>query len=309
MRRVTGFAAGAAIAATGLLTAGCLQGGASAAGGGSASNTPAPGGSAAPASGAPADQQAVAAAYGKTIAAGSARIASTTAIGLGDLRAPLNANGTISFTSGAVDMTEPVPGGQGAMAETRFVGDVLYARLPQGMAAQLAKGKPWISIQLGGANQGSGPLQQLFNDSPTDPSTVLGFLRGAGADVSNMGPATIDGSPTTHYQLTLDLDVASAGADPAGRQGIAVLEHELGTNKLPAQVWIDQTGRLRRISIQEALVGSSGSASASPTPTSQQSGVVSFTFVATFSDFGVPANITAPPPDQVTDLTNQLGGK
>lgn len=319
MRRVTGIAAGVVVAATGLLTAGCLQGGASAAGG---STTGAASGSAT-STATPADEQAVAAAYGKTIAAGSARIATTTAIGLGNLSAPLNATGTISFTSGSVDLTEALRGGNGASAETRFVDNVLYERLPSGLAGQLAKGKPWISLQVAKLNQqgNGGALKQLFTDSPTDPSTVLGFLRGVGSNVTNLGPATIDGAPATHYQLTLNLDTAAAGANQATVQGIRVLEHELGTNQLPAQIWLDQAGRLLRISVREALVGpSSGSAtpapsvstqptSTQPTSTSQPSGAISFSFVATFSDFGMPATIAAPPATQVADLTSELGGQ
>lgn len=304
MRRVTGIAAGAVLAATGLLTAGCLQGGGTA--GGSPTLGTSPNGftsnSSTPTS---ADEQAVAAAYQKTVAAGSARIATTTAVGVGNMSAPIDANGTIGFAADVADLTETVPGSNGATAETRFVNGILYEHVPGALIAKLSKGKPWISIDLATmSGQDNGSLKQLLIDSPSDPSTVLGYLRGADADVRNLGADTIDGSPTTHYSVTLNLDKAAQGQTEQTQDGIRTLERELGSNKLPAQVWIDQAGRLRRISLRETLTGETASA----TPTAQPSGALSFAFTATFSDFGVPVHVTAPPPDQTTDLTGPLGG-
>jgi hypothetical protein len=306
MRRVTGIAAGAAVAATGLLTAGCLQGGAMGAGGAATLGTSPDSGSgtAAPS---PADEQTVAAAYQKTIAAGSAHIATTTAVGLGNMTAPIDASGTIGFAANAADLTETLHGSNSATAQTRFVDGILYEELPGSMVAKLAKGKPWISVNLARlSTQGDGSLKQLMTDSPSDPSTVLGYLRGAGADVHNLGQDTIGGSPTTHYLVTIDLDQATQGQSQDTQQGIRTLEQEIGSHKLPAQVWIDQAGRVRRISVKETLTGST--ASTAPTTTSQPSGALSFDFTATFSDYGVPVHITAPPPDQTTDLTTSLGG-
>jgi hypothetical protein len=79
-----------------------------------------------------------------------------------------------------------------------------------------------------------------------------------------------------------------------------VLEQQLGTHTLPAQVWLDSDGRLRKIAMNETLTGA--------TPSTTPAGNISFGFTATLSDFGVPADITAPPTDQTTDLTNLLNG-
>jgi hypothetical protein len=300
MRRVTGIAAGAVVAATGLLTAGCVRGGATAADGSATLGT-SPSGTAAPSS---ADVRTVAAAYQKTIVAGSAHIATTTAVGLANMTAPINASGTIGFADNAADLTETLPGGGGATAQTRFVGGILYEKPPGWMVAKLSKGKPWLSVNLAQlSEQGDGSLNQLLTDAPSDPSTVLGYLRGAGADVRGLGSDTIDGSPTTHYSVTINLDQAAQGQNQDTRQGIKTLEQEIGSNKLPAQVWIDQAGRVRRIAVRETLTGSA------PTTTTQRGGAISFACTATFSDYGVPVHITAPPPDQTTDLTGALGGR
>jgi hypothetical protein len=316
MRRVTGIAAGAVLAATGLATAACGPGGSAAASGSSTSTT---GGltttttapattaptTAAGVSGSAADVQKVAAAYTKTISAGSAKLATTTQVGAGQQNVPLTATGVISFANGSADLTETLPGGQGS-GETRFLDGKLYTKLPSGLTSRLSNGKPWISLDVAKlSQQGDGSLQQLITDSPADPSTVLGYLRGAGTQVNTVGPDTVDGAATTHYSVTLDLDKAAQGQNAQTQQATQALERELGTHTLPADVWIDQTGRLRKISLRETLTGAgmpSTGVGAKPT------GPVSFQFTAVLSDFGVPVTVSAPQPDQTTDLTAKLDG-
>jgi hypothetical protein len=304
MRRVTGIAAGAVVTAAGLATAACMPSG-SAAGAGNSSLTAsssttapstapstAPGTTtAAPAGGSPADTAAVTGAFARTMAAGSAKIATTTELGAGQQNVPIDSTGTIGFANQSADLVETLPGGQGT-GETRFVNGVLYERLPGALVSRLANGKPWISLNVAAlSEQGGGSLQQLMTDSPSDPSTVLGFMRGVDGTVGRVGPDTVDGSPTTHYDVTLNLDKAAEGQSATTQQAIHVLEKELGSHTLPAQVWIDDAGRLRKISLQETIGGH-----------------VTFGFTATLSDFGVPVKISPPPAGQVTDLTSKLSG-
>ncbi len=312
MRRVTGFAAGAVITATGLVTAACMQGGGSAAASGSSTTTsaaPTITSSSTPVSGTPAtpaDQQAVATSFVKTTAPGSARITTSTAVGNGGRSVPVTASGTIGFADRSADLTETLPGTQGS-AQTRFVNGVLYEKLPGSLAGRLSHGKPWLALDVAKlSGQGGGSLQQLVTDSPSDPSTVLNFLRGAGS-VTVVGPDTVDGTPSTHYDVVLDLDKAAAGQDATTQRNVRTLEQQLGSHTLPAQVWLDAQGRLRKITLHETLSGAhlpSGTAGGSTTST----GPVSFDFTATLSDFGVPVHITAPPASQTADLTGQLSG-
>jgi hypothetical protein len=313
MRRVTGLAAGAVITATGLVTAACMQGGGSATASGNAALTttpppsaPATTSSAAPVSGTPgtpADDQAVTAAFVRTTATGSARITTTTAVGNGGRSVPVTATGTIGFANRSADLTETLPGTQGS-GETRFVGGVLYEKLPGSLAGRLTHGKPWLSLDVAKlSGQGDGSLQQLVTDSPSDPSSVLNFLRGAGS-VSKVGPDTVDGVPTTHYGVVLDLDKAAQGQDATTQQNVRALEGELGSHTLPAQIWLDAQGRLRKLTLHETLSGAPMTQSGSTAKT----GPVSFDFTATLSDFGVPVHITAPPASQTADLTGRLSG-
>jgi len=283
MRRVTKIAAGAA---AGLAMAACQPGGVAA--GNSTTNAP----SSAPASGTPSDGQAVAAALQKTTAAGSARIATATQVGVGQESLPITATGVIGFTTQTADLTETLPANQGT-GETRFVNGVLYERLPGTLVARLSGGKPWIALNVATLSGQNGNPQPLIADTPTDPSTVLGFLRGAGDQVNTIGPDTVDGTPTTHYTILINLDKAAAVQNAQTQNAVHVLEQQLGTHTVPAQVWLDNEGRLRKIAIQETTTSNTK---------------ISFDFTATLSDFGVPADITAPPTNQTTDLTNLLNG-
>ncbi len=301
MRRVTGLAAGAVIAATGLVLAACQQGGSSAAG---TSGTASPS-TTSSSVGAQGPSQAVATAYQNTIDTGSARTTLTTQVGIGNTSLPITATGLLDFTHHAADLTEQLPGGQNT-AETRFVNGMIYENIPNSAVQQLSGGKPWISLDLSKmSGQGQGSLQQLMSDTPADPTTTLGYLRGAGAKVITVGQETVDGVATTHYQVVIDLDKAAQGQDAKAQQAIHTLEQELGTHNLPAQVWIDGQGRLRQVSMKEALVGTPSSAATSTKPAGTP---VSFSFTVKLSDYGVPVTVTAPPADQTADLTNSLGG-
>jgi hypothetical protein len=309
MRRVSSMlAAGAVVTATGLLTAACLQGGASATGAGTSGSatTSAPvvttTGSApesAPTTVNPADKAAVAGAFAKTTSTGSAHVTTATTVSMGQQGVPITANGSIRFADRAADLVETVPGTQGN-GETRFVDGTLYARLPGSLLARLSHGRKWISVDLTALSQhGDGSFQQLLTDSPSDPTAMLGFLRGAGGTVTKDGQDTIDGVPTTHYTVDLNLDQAAQGQSSATQQSIHVLEQQLGSHTLPAQVWIDDQGQVRRIMLHETLKGTAGSA---------QNGNVTVDVTATLSDFGTPVTITAPPADQTADLTQALSG-
>lgn len=303
------LAAGAVVAASGLLTAACLQGGGMAAtgpttsGGSSLSttseSTPGASGSA-PAAGNAADRGVVASAFAKTAATGSAHVATTTHVTLGQQGVPVTASGSIRFADRAADLVETVPGGMGN-GETRFIDGTLYARLPGSLLARLSHGKRWVSVDLAELSaHGDGSFQQFLTDSPTDPTSVLEFLRGAGGTVTRDGHDTVAGVPTTHYTVTLNLDQAAQGQSETTRRSLRELEHQLGSNTLPAQVWIDDQGRVRRTMVHENLKGTADSA---------RQGSVTVDVTATLSDFGAPVTITPPPADQTADLTQALAGR
>jgi hypothetical protein len=298
MRRVTGIVAGAALAAAGLTA--CAHVGSTAGTGNSSSIATAP--ASTTATGTPSDGQAVAAAYQKTVSAGSAKIATSTRVGVGAQSMPLTASGVIDFAGRSADLTENLPGNQGA-GETRFIGGVLYERLPGALVSQISHGKPWIALDVGAlSQQGNDAMRQLITNSPADPTAVLAYLRGAGDQVNLIGPDTVDGTSTTHYTVLINLDKSVAGQSTQAQNAVHTLEQQLGTHTLPAGVWLDHQGRLRKFTIDATMSGAATGTSTPPT------GGITFSFAATLSDFGLPVNITAPSADQTTDITPMLNG-
>ncbi len=115
--------------------------------------------------------------------------------------------------------------------------------------------------------------------SHLDPLWPMDALFGAGDDVIVAGTDTIRDVTTTHYQFTVDL----VAADDRLLTGIEVPEGPLRRlRRLPAEVWLDDAGRARRIAIQNAA------------------GDRQVWKVLELWDFGVAVAITPPGPDQVT---------
>ncbi|GHF68996.1 hypothetical protein FHX82_003495 [Amycolatopsis bartoniae] len=288
MRTALGAAAGAALVAAGLAVSACSSNG-------NSTTTAAQEQPASPG-------QVVAAAYTKTTDAKTAKTAMTTQITAAGQTVPVSASGVIDFAGNTAQLTETLPNGAGN-AEARFLNGVVYQQLPANLGAALSGGKPWISIDANklAQQQYGASLSDLQGLNVSDPSDALGYLRGAGDQVREIGPDTVDGTPTKHYDVTLDLDKAAAGRSPQAQQATQRLEQQLGSHTLPAQVWVDDQGRLRKLVMDEKIT---------PQTTAAQNGAstgpVTVSITETFSDFGTPVTVTAPPADQVADVTDRV---
>jgi hypothetical protein len=188
------------------------------------------------------------------------------------------------------------PGAPGVAGNLTFlrVGDVLYLsvdsfkNLIRGKASLLPAGKRWLKIDLKtlGAG-GAGSLNQA------NPASVLDFLRGVSA-VRNLGSATVRGAATTHYEITIDLAKAVQKAPASQRAQVQQAAIAIGGSRtIPAGVWIDARGRIRRFSSTVDVRQSSGTAH------------VIGTFE--YSNFGTRVSVTAPPAGEVLDFSQFLG--
>jgi hypothetical protein len=260
---------------------------------------------------------AVAAAFARTTAASSARFTLSADVTGGPVQQPIHvsASGVIDFAHLTSDLTAQVLGA--GTIEVRYLAGVLYAKLPASLAGMLPgvkAGASWVSIDLNTLSRSKlgRSLGQLDLAAPSDPSQVLSFLRGAGADVKLAGPATVDGIATTRYTTTIDLDKAAAELPAKARAGVTRFEQQLGTHRLPAQIWIDGQGRLRRMTIAGPGFPGGGSASGSLSPLQSSSaaapGATPEQLTLTLSHFGTPVHVTAPPAGQTTDITGLLSG-
>ena len=102
--------------------------------------------------------------------------------------------------------------------EAVSTGSTTYQKFPPQLAARLG-GKPWLKIDLNQMGQAAGiDLNSLSQASSGDPSQALQFLRGAGADMVEVGKEQVRGEAVTHYRGTVDLNKAAAAAPPEQQQ-------------------------------------------------------------------------------------------
>jgi hypothetical protein len=127
-----------------------------------------------------------------------------------------------------------------------------------------------------------------------DPTTFLKTLKSVSHSVTNLGDATIRGTKTTHYRATVDLEKAAKlrGVRPGA---LDQYKAALGSTILPEDVYLDDQGRTRRVSL--TITPKSGSAAAE----SLKSEAVSVDFY----DFGNAdtSGITAPPASETVDFS------
>lgn len=229
----------------------------------------------------------------KTTAAGSARVALM--VGLPS-SSSVHGDGVFDLAGGRGDISLDLGGAGGSLLsgqlETYIDQSGLYVKLPPGL---VSASKPWVKVDLasvaGLAGVDLGSLSELRS---TDPSQALQFLQGAVDDMRKVGKEKVRDAETTHYRGALDLKKAAAAAPAQAQDALNQSVDALGTSSLPADVWIDAQGRMRKLRFQ---IDSDGSG---PKPATSVE--------VEMYDFGVAVDAQAPPANQVTDLASILGG-
>jgi hypothetical protein len=140
-------------------------------------------------------------------------------------------------------------------------------------------GDGWISQPVATASSTDTPVA----------SDYLEYLQGVSSDARVEGHETLHGANTTRYAATLDLARALTRIHDAARR--AIVRHALdqfGIAKVPARVWIDDAGRLRKLTMSMDLSGVAARRGAAPG--SHPRIVESMELF----DFGVPVDVQAP---------------
>jgi hypothetical protein len=106
-----------------------------------------------------------------------------------------------------------------------------------------------------------------------DPADFLASLKGVADDVTDLGDEMLDGDSVTHYRA--EMEVPSLGASMA--EGVQF-------DPEPMEVWVDEEGRLRRLTFGATSDGAG-----------------SMHMDMRLWDFGVPVEIEAPLQEDVTD--------
>jgi hypothetical protein len=190
-----------------------------------------------------------------------------------------------TLTTSAVDVTEI------------FLGDTIYLKMPQ-MSAELG-GKTWVKFDLSSMGSLGSALVSMVNSAKSiDPSQQLQMLLASG-NLHKVGTETVDGVQAAHYAGTvdaatlLDNQVATTNLTPDQISQIKSLLKASGITTESIDVWAASNG----LPVREKVT------------TSTATGVAAGTANVDLhlSDWGKPVSVSAPPADQVGDMSSMLG--
>jgi hypothetical protein len=243
----------------------------------------------------------VASAASKTAQSTSARVAF-------DANMNIEGVGAMSFTgtgvydgrskSGALNMRFMIPQaaqtqlGANPGMELIFDGSdgfVMYMR--SSLFKPLAPEK-WIKMDLEQlADKQRVDLSAFMNANQADPSQTLRMLM-ASNEARVAGYDRVRGVFTTHYSLRVDLK-RLAQKNKALRESVEQAMKLTGIESYPAEAWIDDQGRVRKMKVDMSF--------------NTALGAFTMTMTEELYDFGVRVNIQPPPAGQVVDLSALVG--
>lgn len=215
--------------------------------------------------------------------------------------ADVTADGAFDLDAGRGVITTELPAVAGVplgKIEAVVDGGALYWKVPGLLADQV--GKDWVKLDVGEAsNKLAGvDISGLARAGTGNPTYALENLRGA-TDVTVVGEERVRGDLTTHYKAVVDVDKAIAAAPEDQRDALKRANDFLGNRTIPADVWLDVEGRLRKLQYSVDL-------SKSGAPGSDQAGKPTFTYE--LYEFGTVVKADVPSKDQTANLTDLLPG-
>ena len=170
-------------------------------------------------------------------------------------------------------------------------GLVVYMRSP--LLARLA-GDRWIKFDMVKLAKKQGvDLKGLLNADQADPAQTLDMLK-ASADARQLGYDHIRGVFTTHYLLNVDLE-RLANENKNLRKRVDTVREATGTTSYPAEAWVDDAGRIRRLKVEMSSNSAVG-------------GAFTMSMTEDLYAFGTKVQIRAPAASQVLDSSALRNG-
>jgi hypothetical protein len=240
--------------------------------------------------------KAIRSAYAATATSGTARAMLTVSAE----GRTVTADGVGDFDGGSARADITLAGGAGEPATRITVlrtRDATFAKLPDN---PLSAGKPWVSVDAATlarlTQQALGDVASPVTGAPLD---ALAYLKGVSGDVQVVGPDSTRGEATPHYRGSVDPNRVAAQLPAAVRPAAAGKAGQVG-QAIPADLWIDGQGRLRKLVLAADLSKVQGA------PAGAVTGPATITLE--LWDFGTPVDVSAPPADQVVEVGGLLGG-
>lgn len=207
-------------------------------------------------SGSPESLEALAAAADKVSDAGSSAVTMSMTMDVGGQKIDAEAEGAFDWIEETGEMTMTMTGaGLPGEVEMKMIvdGDTAYMKMPEGLGTVSG----WYRMDAGDVGSGVGGANQLSQD----PSKFVDFLRGASeGGVEDLGTEEIDGVTTRHYKADLSFEKMLDQAPD--QEAVEEMREQLETlgdmDSIPAEVWIDEDGLPRRMTMSMDL-GDEGS--------------------------------------------------
>ena len=199
----------------------------------------------------------------------------------------VSGSGQMRFTPGAYDADVELIMPETGRVRAVLMPTVAYLALPA--AKGLPRDKPWLRVGPLPTSRFGKELSPVVDQlrGSFDPSQALGLLQAA-RSVEEIGPAMVEGVPTTRHRAVIGVRRATAMAEgPLEEQYRSMLE--AGVRTLAFDVWLDTEGLPRRYSTD--------------IPTS--AGLYSVTGI--YRDWGDPVRIEEPKAKEVFDSDKLTG--
>jgi hypothetical protein len=164
-------------------------------------------------------------------------------------------------------------------------GLVVYMRSP--LFARVA-GDKWLKVDLAKAAKEEGlDLQTVMSSTQVDPTQTLAMLT-ASTDAHPVSYDRVRGVFTTHYAFDVDL-ARLAKQHKELRKTFDNLRKLTGVSSFPAEAWLDQSGRVRRLKLDMSYNTPAG-------------GAMSMSVTEDLYAFGIKVNVPPPDASQVMSL-------
>jgi len=251
-------------------------------------------------------QAVVRAAADRTLAAGTARVDVTVAVDTAGTG--MSGTGVADLAAGTARLTLARTGTAAPRADNFAVvvdgaTDYVEATGGPGGMPQTTPATPWLAgtpRQLAiSARDRMAPLDTLL--VRPGAATDLAFLRGA-VKVLPYGGQEIRGANTFRYSIDVDLRQAIATSPASQRPALEAAYQAIGPVLWPADVWLDDQGRVRHLELAEDPELHTTTTRGNVIIFKDTGNALPFTDLD-FYDFGTPAKISVPSRDQVVEAT------
>lgn len=221
----------------------------------------------------------------------SVKVTATTSLGKTNAGTITAALGRSGKTPAASLRFEEAPSGTLEVVQGMMIGNTFYMR---DLNNDAAPGKPWLRLSTADLKDPRlGDTSKVFQ---TAVGQIAGAIKQATgeSDMADIRPGkltadpaddTVDGTKVRRYEGTTDLaKLSGTGQDEQDQQVQAVLEKN-GVKSFPWKLWVDQAGLPHKFSVSMEIPKRG-----------------TFTAQTTYSDWGAPVEVTAPPTKQVAGL-------